>query len=68
MPKIKSTTPEAIFAELKRLAPSIVFSVHWIAEGGGIPDWRTADGDYGCDNSPDTSEDGTGGHMPRKLQ
>jgi hypothetical protein len=38
-----------------------------IAEGGGIPDWRTADGDYGCLESPDTSEEGTGSHVPRKL-
>lgn len=36
-------------------------------EGGGVGDWKTADGDYGCDRSPDTTEDGTGGHMPRRL-
>lgn len=33
-----------------------------IVEGGGVPDWRTSDGDYGCSDSPDTSEDGVGGH------
>lgn len=38
-----------------------------IVEGGGVPDWRTAGGDYGCDNSPDTDEEGTGGHMPKRL-
>lgn len=35
-----------------------------IEEGGGIPDWKTSNGDYGCGNSPDTNEDGTGGHIP----
>lgn len=38
-----------------------------IAEGGGVPDWSTNDtigGDYGCGESPDTGEDGTGSHMP----
>lgn len=42
-----------------------------IREGGGIPDWGAAypDGalDYGCFNSPETSSEGTGGHMPIKL-
>ena len=38
-----------------------------IVEGGGVPDWKTADGDYGCFKSPDTCEDGTGGHEPEKL-
>jgi hypothetical protein len=38
-----------------------------IAEGGGCPDWRTLEGDYGCADSPDTTDDGTGGHVPRKL-
>jgi len=35
-----------------------------IVEGGGVPDWKTADGSYGCAYSPDTNEDGTGGHLP----
>ena len=35
-----------------------------IAEGGGVPDWCTHDGDYGCFESPDTDDEGTGGHMP----
>ena len=34
--------------------------------GGGVPDWSTEDGDFGCDKSPDTCEEGTGGHMPVK--
>lgn len=34
--------------------------------GGGCPDWSTEDGDFGCPDSPDTNEDGTGGHVPRK--
>jgi len=34
--------------------------------GGGIADWSTDDGDFGCINSPDTCEDGTGGHMPER--
>lgn len=37
-----------------------------IREGGGIPDWCTEDGDYGCFDSPDTGEDGTGSHEPEK--
>lgn len=37
-----------------------------IVEGGGIPDWRTKDGDYGCVESPDTNDEGTGGHDARK--
>ena len=32
-----------------------------IREGGGVPDWG-CEGDYGCPDSPDTGEDGTGGH------
>jgi len=35
-----------------------------IAEGGGVPDWSD-NGDYGCFESPDTDDDGTGGHMPK---
>lgn len=42
-----------------------------IVEGGGIPDWRTEDGDYGCEYSPDTVREGpdagTGSHFPGKL-
>lgn len=43
------------------------------AEGGGVPDWGTAipgiDGlNYGCDSSPDTNEEGTGGHVPDKYR
>lgn len=37
-----------------------------IREGGGVPDWRTSDGDYGCWASPDTGEDGTGSHEPER--
>jgi hypothetical protein len=33
-----------------------------IVEGGGVPDW-SADGDYGCDESPDTNDDGVGSHI-----
>ena len=39
-----------------------------IVEGGGVPDWGSKTGfgglDYGCSPSPDTGEDGTGGHTP----
>lgn len=38
-----------------------------IREGGGIADWQTRRGDYGCNESPDTTEDGVGSHLPRKL-
>lgn len=38
-----------------------------IVEGGGVPDWRTTDGDYGCDASPDTNSEGAGSHNPTKL-
>jgi hypothetical protein len=38
-----------------------------IIEGGGVPDWRTEDGDYGCVESPDTTGEGTGSHEPIKL-
>lgn len=38
-----------------------------IVEGGGVPDWRTDDGDYGCGDSPETNDEGTGGHYPRKC-
>lgn len=33
-----------------------------ISIGGGVPDW-SADGDFGCNESPDTNEEGTGGHV-----
>lgn len=36
--------------------------------GGGVPDWSTERGDFGCVNSPDTNEEGTGGHMPVKRK
>ena len=39
-----------------------------IAEGGGVPDWRTDDGDYGCGDSPATNDEGTGSHMPVRLK
>ncbi len=38
-----------------------------IVEGGGVPDWKLSDGDYGCDKSPETCEDGCGGHMPQGV-
>lgn len=34
--------------------------------GGGVPDWSTEDGDFGCDAAPDTDRDGCGAHMPIK--
>jgi hypothetical protein len=37
-----------------------------IREGGGVPDWRTGSGDYGCAWSPDTGSEGTGSHAPAK--
>lgn len=30
---------------------------------GGVFDWH-ADGDYGCPDSPETSDEGVGGHLP----
>lgn len=36
--------------------------------GGGVPDWSTEDGDFGCDRSPETCEDGVGSHMPYKRR
>lgn len=38
-----------------------------IIEGGGVPDWRTSDGDYGCARSPDSTHEEQGSHTPRKL-
>jgi hypothetical protein len=39
-----------------------------IVEGGGVPDWKTWDGDYGCPSSPDTTSEGTGGHKARRIE
>ena len=39
-----------------------------IVEGGGVPDWHTDDGDYGCDQSSDTSEGGVGSHTPMGVE
>lgn len=36
--------------------------------GGGCPDWSTADGDFGCAESPDTNSEGTGGHEPYRRK
>lgn len=36
--------------------------------GGGVPDWSTESGDFGCAESPDTNDEGTGGHMPYKRE
>ena len=36
--------------------------------GGGVPDWSTEDGDFGCERSPETTDEGTGGHMPIKRR
>ena len=33
-----------------------------IVEGGGVPDWKLEDGDYGCDDSPETCDKGVGSH------
>jgi hypothetical protein len=38
-----------------------------IEEGGGVVDWKTEDGDYGCRNSPLNNDEGTGDHVPEKL-
>ena len=42
-----------------------------IVEGGGCPDWGTkvpncVGLDFGCPDSPDTNNEGTGGHAPIK--
>lgn len=34
--------------------------------GGGVPDWSTEDGDFGCEKSPDTDDEATGCHEPIK--
>jgi hypothetical protein len=39
-----------------------------IVEGGGVPDWKTEDGDYGCISSPDTCLEGTGSHFPERIR
>jgi hypothetical protein len=39
-----------------------------IVEGGGVPDWKTEDGDYGCGDSTETTITGTGSHMPKRLR
>lgn len=36
--------------------------------GGGVADWSTEDGDFGCWRSPDTCDEGTGSHMPEKRR
>lgn len=38
-----------------------------VVEGGGVPDWRDESGSYGCPDSPDNSDEGTGAHVPEKL-
>jgi hypothetical protein len=35
-----------------------------ITIGGGVPDWSTEGGDFGCDASPETTPEGCGGHSP----
>ena len=35
--------------------------------GGGVPDWSTESGDFGCSESPDTCDECTGSHKPVKL-
>jgi len=35
--------------------------------GGGVPDWSTDGGDFGCEASPETDDEGMGGHMPVKY-
>lgn len=57
---------EHVYAEIfeRRQIP---FNYLDIVEGGGVPDWRTDDGDYGCGDSPETNDEGTGGHYPRKC-
>ena len=38
-----------------------------VIEGGGVTDWKTKDGDYGCDESPVTRTTGCGSHFPVRL-
>ncbi len=39
-----------------------VFDKHEESGFEGGPDWATEDGDFGCDSSPETTEDGCGSH------
>lgn len=36
--------------------------------GGGVADWSTERGDFGCYNSPETTDDHCGSHMPIKRK
>ena len=36
--------------------------------GGGVPDWSTKGGDFGCYASPETDLDNCGGHMPERRK
>jgi hypothetical protein len=36
--------------------------------GSIAPDWATSGGDFGCGDSPDTNEEGTGDHVPHLFQ
>jgi len=36
-----------------------------ITIGGGVPDWSTLDGDFGCSANPKSNEDGVWGHVAR---
>ena len=47
-----------------------------IVEGGGVPDWgsdpvwrngKMIGLDYGCNDSPDTGDDGVGSHEPERI-
>lgn len=43
-----------------------------IVDGGGVPDWGSSMPgfvglDFGCPASPDTDDEGTGGHFPVKA-
>ena len=61
--------PRQFFDSFMRHAQGAISTCEWcgrritldIAEGGGVADWGD-NGDYGCVSSPDTSEEGTGGH------
>lgn len=39
-----------------------------IREGGGVADWKTPDGDYGCNRNPESNEEGTAGHFPQRHE
>ena len=72
---LKSYGPERFYDSFMRTAQNArgtcIYCHCWIyldiREGGGVPDWKLEDGDYGCDNSPDTCEEGTGSHKPMML-